>query len=214
VAGKARSFSRHFFARDNQNRPARIEFVSEQSTRSTTMKAAVVFLCLAVSAFAQQKERFSQQPGQGRLASACGPAHINFKVDLDWSQHGPVPPEAGKALVYFIHDSGARSESLTVYPTTKYGVDGNWVGAGHGDSWFAVAVAPGEHHVCTVLQSSFFDQRVELAHFAAEAGKSYYFRTQLVTSGAVELLELEQIDSDQAGYLFSEYPMATATAKK
>ncbi|MGB8029994.1 MAG: hypothetical protein WCF30_10055 [Terracidiphilus sp.] len=179
------------------------------------MRAAVVFLCLSVTAFAQQKERFSQQPGQNRLASACGPAQENFKVSLDRSQHGPMPPQAGKALVYFIHDAGIPFEQLTIgYPTTKYAVDGNWVGAGHGDSWFAVAVDPGEHHVCTVLQSSFLDQRVELAQFTAEAGKSYYFRTQLVTSRSVELLELQQIGSDEAGYLFSEYPMATATAKK
>ncbi len=179
------------------------------------MKAAVVFLCFAVSAFAQQKELFSQQPGQNRLASACGPAHINYKVDLDRSQHGPVPPEAGKALVYFIHEAGIPFEKLTIgYPTTKYAVDGSWVGADHGDSWFAVAVAPGEHHVCTVLQSSFVDQRVELAHFTAEAGKAYFFRTRLVMSGSVELLELERIDSDQAVYLISSYPLATAHAKK
>jgi hypothetical protein len=179
------------------------------------MKAAIVFLCLGVSVFTQQKELFSQQPGQNRLASACGPANVNYKVSLDRSQHGPILPEAGKALVYFIHDAGIPYESLTIgYPTTKYGVDGNWVGAGHGDSWFAVTVTPGEHHVCTVLQSSFVDQRVELAQFTAEAGKSYYFRTQLVTSRSVELLELERIDSDEAAYLFSEYPMATAPAKK
>jgi hypothetical protein len=179
------------------------------------MEAAIVFLCLSVTAFAQQKERFSQQPGQNRLASACGPAHINYKVDLDRSQHGPMPPEAGKALVYFVHEAGIPFESITIgYPTTKYAVDGSWVGAGHGDSWFAVAVAPGEHHVCTVLQSSFVDQRVELAHFTAEAGQSYYFRTQLVTSGSIELLELERIDSDQAEYLISSSPLAKATAKK
>ena len=178
------------------------------------MKAAIVFLCLSVTAFAQQKERCSQQPGQNRLATACGPAQVNFKVNLDRSQHGPALPEAAKAMVYFIHDSGAKSEFLTGYPTTKYAVDGSWVGAGHGNSWFAVGVAPGERHVCTMLQSSLVDQRVELAHFTAEAGKSYYFRTQLVMSGAVELLELEQIDSDEAGYLISEYPMATAAAKK
>jgi hypothetical protein len=133
------------------------------------MKAAVVFLCLSVTAFAQQKERYGQQPGQNRLAAACGPANVNYKVNLDRSQHGPIPPEAGKALVYFIHDAGIPFESLTIgYPTTKYGVDGSWVGAGHGDSWFAVAVAPGEHHVCTVLQSSFVDQRVELARSREE----------------------------------------------
>ncbi len=179
------------------------------------MKAAVVFLCFAVSAFAQQKDRFGHQPSQGRLASACGPQETSYKVSLDRGQHGPMPPEAGKAMVYFIHEAGIPFEKLTIgYPTTKYGVDGSWVGAGHGDSWFAVAVAPGEHHVCTVLQSLFVDQRVELAHFTAESGKSYYFRTQLVTSGSVELLEFEQIDSDEATYLISEYPLATAHAKK
>ena len=178
------------------------------------MKAAAALLCLAVLAFAQQPDLFSQ-PGAGRLASACGPAKENYKVSLDPSQHGPVPPEAGKALVYFIHDAGIPFEQVTIgYPTTKYAVDGSWVGAGHGDSWFAIAVTPGEHHVCTVLQSSFVEQRVELAHFTAEAGKSYYFRTQLVTSRSVELLELQEIDSDQGSYLYSEYPMARSTAKK
>ena len=178
------------------------------------MKTAIAFLFLGVTALAPQSEGLGQQPTQDRLASACGLANVNYKVSLDRSQHGPATPEAGKALVYFIHDSGALSQPLTIYPTTKYGVDGNWVGADHGDSWFAVAVTPGEHHVCTVLQSSLVNQRVELAQFTAEAGKSYYFRTQLVTSGSVELLEIERIDSDEAGYLISLYPMATATAKK
>jgi hypothetical protein len=179
------------------------------------MKAALFSLCITVSVFAQQIDLSGQQPGQGRLASACGPAAMSYKVNLDRSQHGPMPPEAGKALVYFIHDAGIPFEKLTIgYPTTKYGVDGSWVGAGHGNSWFAVAVTPGEHHVCAVLQSSFVDQRVELAHFTAEAGKAYFFRTRLVMSQSVELLELERIDSDQADYLIASYPLATAHARK
>jgi len=178
------------------------------------MKAAAVFLCLGVFALAQQKVRLGQQPAQGRLASACGPQDQDYKVRLDRSQHGPVPPQTGKTLVYFIHDDGSGVGGAGLgYPTTKYAMDGSWVGANHGDSWFAIAVAPGEHHVCTELQSSLVGERVELAHITAAAGKSYYFRTQLVTSRSVELLKLERIDSDEAGYLFSEYPMATATAK-
>ncbi|MGO8758911.1 MAG: hypothetical protein ACLQG3_12380 [Terracidiphilus sp.] len=179
------------------------------------MKAAIVFLCLSVSAFAQQNDLSQPRSPQGRLASACGPAKASFKVDLDSAEHGPMPPEAGKAMVYFIHDTGIGYGGSTIgYPTTKYGVDGSWVGAGHGDSWFAVAVAPGEHHVCTTLQSSFVDQRVELAHFTAEAGKTYFFRTRLVMSRSVELLELERIDSDQGGYLISSFPLAKAHARR
>jgi hypothetical protein len=179
------------------------------------MKTAILFLCLSATAFAQQKERFGQQPEQNRLASACGPAGVSYRVNRDRSQHGPMPPVAGKALVYFIHDAGIEFGGVTfAYPTTKYALDGSWVGAGHGDSWFAVAVAPGDHHVCAILQSSLVDERVELAHLTAEAGKSYFFRTRLILSQSVELLELERIDSDQADYLISEYPLATATAKE
>ena len=179
------------------------------------MKAAAGFLCLAVFALAQQNQLFGQQMAKNRLASACGPQDQDYKVSLDRSQHGPVPPMAGKALVYFIHDEGSGIGGAGLgYPTTKYAMDGSWVGANHGDSWFAIAVTPGEHHVCTMLQSSLVAERVELAQFTAEAGKSYYFRTQLVISRSVELLELQMIDRDEAGYLYSEYPMATATAKK
>ncbi len=182
------------------------------------MKTSLAFLCLGacigVTAFAQQKARFGPDLPQNRMAASCGPAGIDYKVKLDRSQHGPVPPQAGKALVYFFHEAGIPGESLLAYPTTKYGLDGNWVGADHGDSWFAVAVDPGEHHICTLLQTSVFQPRLELAQFIAEPGKSYYFRTRLVLSGSVELLELDPIGSDEGGYLYSEFPMATATAKK
>jgi hypothetical protein len=58
------------------------------------------------------------------------------------------------------------------------------------------------------------DQRVELAHFAAEADKIYSYRTRLVMSRSVELLELEPIDSDQAKYLISSFPLSVSSSKK
>ena len=173
------------------------------------MKAALVFFCLSASALAQQTQY------QPRLPAACGSAGTSFNVHLNRSQHGPVPPEAGKAMIYFIHEAGLPSGHLAIaYPTTKYALDGTWVGAGHGDSWFAVPVTPGEHHLCAALQSSFVDQRVELAHLTLEAGGAYFFRTRLVLSGTVELLELNPIDSDEGEYLISEDPMATARPKR
>lgn len=93
-------------------------------------------------------------------------------------------------------------------------MNGAWVGANHGNSYFSVSVDPGEHHVCATLQSSVVDQRVELAHFTAEAGKIYYYRTRLVLSRNIELLELDPIDSDQAKYLISSYPLSISRPKK
>jgi len=179
------------------------------------MKTALIILCLTVTAFAQEKVRFGHTAPGMRYAAACGPQAANFKVRLDDSQHGPLFAKPGMAQIYFIHDAGIQYEHITMlYPTVKFGVDGSWAGAGHGDSWFAYTVAPGEHHLCVTLQSKFVDQRVELAHFTAEAGKSYYFRTRLIASQSVELLELSHIDSDQGVYLVSIFPMASSTPKK
>ena len=179
------------------------------------MKTALVFLCFSVCAFAQQKINNGQSADQLRLPAACGPANVSFKVSLDQGQHGPAPIEAGKAVIYFIHDVGIPSAARGWgYPTTRYALDGSWVGAAHGGSWFELPVEPGEHHICATLQTALVDQRVELAHLTAEAGKTYYFRTRLVLSGQVELLELNQTDSDEGEYAVSEYPMATAHARK
>jgi hypothetical protein len=167
------------------------------------MKVAIVALLFAASALAQGP---SADP-----AAACGPENISFKVKLD-APNMLAQPYPGMALVYFIHDSGGAG--ALGYPTTKLGIDGAWVGANHNDSYFSVSVIPGEHHLCATLQSSLVDQRVELAHFTAVAGKVYYYRTRLVMSRQVELLELDPIDSDQGKYLIATFPLSVSTPKK
>ena len=167
------------------------------------MKIALIALLFAASALAQGP---AADP-----AAACGPANVSFKVKLG-AQNMLVQPYPGKALVYFIHDAG--SWGALGYPTTKLGIDGSWMGANHGDSYFSVFVEPGEHHVCATLQSSIVADRVELAHWKAEAGKVYYYRTRLVLSRSVELLELEPIDSDQGKYLIASFPLSVSTPKK
>jgi hypothetical protein len=178
------------------------------------MKVAFAIFLFAASALCQQKTRFGQ-PGALPSPAACGPAETSFKVKLDDSQHDLVPPEDGKVRIYFIHEAGLPFTRLTLgYPTLKFAVDGVWTGADHGDSWFSASLDPGEHHLCATLQSSLVDHRVELKRFVAEAGKSYYYRTRLVLSGAVELLELEPIDSEQGEYLISRYPFSISKPKK
>jgi hypothetical protein len=168
------------------------------------MKVALIALLFAASAFAQAPI--------DSAASACGPDRVDFKVKLDKSQHAPAQPVPGKALVYFIHDAG--TEELLAYPTTKMGMDGRWLGANHGDSYFYVSVEPGEHHMCADLQTSRYEDRTEFAHFQAEAGKVYYYRTRLVMSRAMELLELDPIDSDQGRFLIESFPLSVSKPKK
>ncbi len=146
------------------------------------------------------------------FSAACGPANISLKVKLNDTAHSAAQPAPGKALIYFIHESGGTSS--LAYPTTKIGLDGAWAGANHGNSYFVVSVEPGEHHVCAILQSSFYDGGLELAHLNAEAGKTYFYRTRLILSRSVELLELEPIDSDQGNYLVTSLPLSVTTSKK
>jgi hypothetical protein len=167
------------------------------------MKTVVLVVLLTAAAFAQVPPASPE---------GCGSEHVSFKVNLDESQHALAQPEPGKARVYFIHDAGTGS--TLGYPTVKVAMDGAWLGANHGNSYFSVSAEPGEHHVCITLQSSLVAQRVELAHFTAAADTIYYFRTRLVLSRAIDLLELEAIDSDQGKYLIATFPLAVSHPKK
>lgn len=168
------------------------------------MKVAVIALIFSAPVFAQAPPAAS--------TAACGPANVGFKVKLDESRHTLEQPDPGKAQVYFLQDAGT---GVTLgYPTVKLAIDGAWVGANHGNSYFSVYVEPGEHHVCVMLQSSLVAQRVELAHFTAEADRVYYYRTRLIMSRSVELLELSSIDSDQGKYLIASFPHSLSSPKK
>jgi len=152
---------------------------------------------------------------------ACGDLQVSMAVKLDKSQPPMARPVPGKALVYFIQDMGAPftlgySTTTVGYPTTKIGVDGEWVGANKQNSWFSVDVAPGEHHLCAAVQSSFVPRDIEIAHLTAEAGMVYYYRTRIVMQGKDELeyLTFQAIDSDEGQYLVTSHPLATTHAHK
>jgi Protein of unknown function (DUF2846) len=170
----------------------------------------VLSLFVAVALFAAPL--FSQTQLASALA-ACGESTVSMAVNLDDKQHALAQPETGKALIYFIQDIGQAG--TLAYPTTKIGIDGKWVGANKKNSWFAVAVDPGEHHLCAEIQSSFVAPEAELAHLTAEAGKVYYFRTRIIfAERTAEYFSLAPVDSDEANFQIAAYPQATAKARK
>ena len=153
--------------------------------------------------------------------AACADLHVSMAVKLDKAKPPQAQPETGMALVYFIQDMGAPfrlgySTTVLGYPTTKIGIDGEWVGANKQNSWFSVDVEPGEHHLCAAVQSSFVPRDIELAHLTAEAGMVYYYRTRIVMQGKDELeyLTFQAVDGDEGQYLVTSYPLATAHPRK
>ena len=84
-------------------------------------------------------------------------------------------------MVYVFGDEEIDNIALHIGGvTTRWGLDGTWVGANYRKSYFFFYVDPGDHRICTSRQSGFKSQtKISAAlSFTAEAGKAYYFRTK------------------------------------
>lgn len=104
---------------------------------------------------------------------ACGQENINFKVKTEKSQNAQTTPGAGKALIVFVE---AVDGDMTD-PTARFGVDGSWVGAAKGASYFTVEVAPGTHALCASWQSSAKSEKsnVGVDKITVKAGDVYFY---------------------------------------
>jgi hypothetical protein len=142
----------------------------------------------------------AQGPTSNPLAAAgCGANDVQFDVKTDKKQHPTAQPEAGKAIVYVISDTVSDHVDLHMGTTpTRFGVDGKWVGANGYVSYFFFALDPGDHRLCTNMQTKFqklVKNSTAATSFTAEAGKIYYFRTKTperpVTQEEVNLVPVD-----------------------
>jgi len=88
--------------------------------------------------------------------------------------------------------------------TTRMGVDGAWVGANEGRSYFGFVIDPGVHHLCVNGQWSrlISPPFIALHRVVAKAGEIYYFRVRFLYSRLEGInLDLEAVDEDQGQFL-------------
>lgn len=135
------------------------------------------------------------------LPDACGDDDVKFKVEVKKGQPPPAGPSAGKAQVVFIEGEDKRIDSLH-HALIRFGLDGAWVGANYGDSYFTVDVQPGEHHLCADIEAPAVSKgtskhALEVKTFTAEAGKMYYF--------------LANVGHDRGGGIFNFSPTTWVT---
>ncbi|MGB6746293.1 MAG: hypothetical protein WBE38_21765 [Terracidiphilus sp.] len=157
------------------------------------------------------------------LPPSCGDE--NTVLDVTAHKNGVVTtvPEAGMAKVYFIEN--ADKDALPV--TTRVGIDGMWVGANKGSSYFGYTVPPGEHHVCVdwLLDRRYIKDAPQFDLFTAEAGKVYYFEVRVewkpheyapgkLSPGGDMDLELRPVNEDQGKYMVFSSKLSTSTQKK
>ncbi|MGA9055546.1 MAG: DUF2846 domain-containing protein [Terriglobia bacterium] len=175
------------------------------------MRTALIIFLMASAVLAQA------QTGETRLAPSCGPDEVAFEVKTDKRSHPMGQAVAGKALVYFFEHDWYRGYSR---PTTRLGVDGGWVGATSGNSYFYFSVDPGEHHICASWQigvGAGRSRQVAAAHFKAEAGVVYYFKAESTPSrgeGITSGISLHPVDSDKGQLLPSKYSFSTFQQRK
>ncbi|HKW57841.1 MAG TPA: hypothetical protein VJN42_10830 [Candidatus Acidoferrum sp.] len=177
------------------------------------LRTALVALLFACPAFAQNS---AVNPLE---AAGCGANEIHFDVKTDKKQHPTAQPDAGQALVYVI--GAAWSDYVAVHvatPPTRFGIDGSWVGANGHRSYFFFPVEPGEHRLCTSVQSKFesvVKSSSAAASFTAETGKTYYFRTKTPERpNSRERIKLVPVDPAEAQVLIAASAFSTFRQKK
>jgi hypothetical protein len=163
---------------------------------------ATALLFLASPIIAQHDDKPAIQN-----APACGASDVEFDVKTRKGDH-PAQPEPGKALLYFIQDDSDFQKIPR--PTTRLGMDGEWLGATHANSYSYFSVNPGVHHLCASWQPTDIDEGMAALHFTAEAGTIYYFRAK----NRPTTIAFDPVDSDEAQFLISRFSLSTSHPRK
>ena len=120
------------------------------------------------------------------LPDACGDDSVKFDVDTQGNQPALAPPPTGKAQIVFIESYEKNIPMIGGAPVVRFGMDGAWVGANKGDSYFTMTIDPGVHHLCAswpTVQGRLKKNSVGMDSFSAEAGKIYYYQFKFTLNG-------------------------------
>jgi len=129
------------------------------------------------------------------LPDSCGSDQVKFKVTQRDNAPALEAADPGKAQVVLIETLDPVGKCIGCEITGRIGVDGAWVGASKGSSYFAFSVEPGTHNLCASWQSriEMFKSKVAMASLNAEAGKTYYYKLNIsLTSYAFDLVPVTE----------------------
>ena len=164
------------------------------------------------------------------LPDACGDDKVQFDVKIAKDQPVPAPPVSDKAQIVFIGVVDAPGCLGCGIFSPRIGVDGSWAGATKGNSYFALSVDPGVHHICADWKSisAARGKNIGVTSFTAEPGHVYFFEVRIADQfegvsgapgGAVStqsqwVLHLSPLSDDEGRYRVKISALATATVKK
>jgi hypothetical protein len=161
----------------------------------------VFFLCASLSC--------AGQAWAATLPDSCGADNVKFDVKTEKNQAAPAAPTEGKALVVFVENENQMIGPF-MHATVRLGMDGAWVGANYGNSYFALTVTPGVHHLCARWEG----KNVDVTSFTAEPGQVYYFAAQVTVNSRTSLtFGLSQLNEDEGKYLVKSRNLSTSKPK-
>lgn len=154
---------------------------------------------------------FGGRVSAGVWPDSCGGDKVKFDVKTEGGQPLPAGPPDGKAEIIFIEK---QNQMITPfhYATVRFGMDGTWVGANKGDSYFVLTVAPGVHHLCASWQSDLkgLKKNVKLTSFTAEPGQVYYFAGEIVASRDTVIFNFSELNEDEGKYQVKVLKLSTS----
>lgn len=140
------------------------------STNMKDLSKTLLLLSLAVA-------------GSGAWASkrtACGDDTVLYTVSTKpkAALPGPTAGHAEVVIIASVRDLCSNCTDIT----TRTAIDGAWIGANAGNSYFLAEVAPGNHEICADRQRPLIGRGAALG-FKAEAGHTYYFLVHVAGNG-------------------------------
>lgn len=180
--------------------------------RATACTVLTLLLTLTPALTAQQTAAGAraQQTAAKLLSMACGPNGASFQVRRQGPLRSPFRPQGKNArVVVFVEPFGFVSGCEYV----RVGIDGKWIGAACEGTWIDKDVKPGIHHLCVDMRRG-RRRYPALEGFNAKAGKTYYYRANVIwVEGALDAVLLEPIGDEEGRYLQTVGQTSVSKAK-
>jgi hypothetical protein len=169
------------------------------------LNSGVLLLCACLVLVAQARATV--------LPDACGDDKVKFDVTTSDKKSALPEADTNKATFIFVQ----RNRACMGCSAVRVGIDGTWVGANKSNSYFAVTVPPGEHHLCALWGAPLarIENKLGLTDWQADPGQAYYFEIEVESHGSEDTpkMHLKPISPDMGKFLISRSKLSVAKPK-
>jgi hypothetical protein len=147
------------------------------------------------------------------LPDACGDNNARLNV-LTQNRPATLPAPTPNAATLVFVQRNIRCVGCSI---SRVGLDGAWIGADKGNSYFSFAAVPGVHHVCAYWEAPLarIENKLELTDLTTQAGQIYYFEIEVTLPGPQEapVMRLRQLSPEMGAFLVTRSKQSVMATK-